>query len=84
MKILCTLVKYMPQVYRNYQRKSTIGWSIEQILLDFAGSILSLSQLFVDASLQADWSGVMGNPVKFGLGNIGIFFDVIFMTQHYV
>ena len=74
----------MPQAYVNYKRKSTVGWSISQILLDFAGGIMSILQLVIDASLQADWSGVSGNPVKFGLGNISILFDVIFMTQHYV
>lgn len=41
-------------------------------------------QLLLDASLQGDWSGVTGNPVKFGLGYISIFFDIIFITQHYV
>ena len=25
----------------------------------------------------------MGNPVKLGLGNVSIFFDLIFITQHY-
>jgi cystinosin len=74
----------MPQAYVNYKRKSTVGWSISQILLDFSGGIMSFLQLIIDASLQADWSGVSGNPVKFGLGNISILFDVIFMTQHYV
>ena len=78
------MIKYIPQVYVNYRRKSTVGWSIGQILLDFTGGILSILQLVIDASLQADWSGVSGNPVKFGLGTIGILFDVIFMTQHYV
>jgi cystinosin len=74
----------MPQVWMNYKRQSTEGWSIGQILLDFSGGVLSLLQLLIDASLQADWSGVIGNPVKLGLGNISIFFDLIFITQHYL
>jgi cystinosin len=68
----------------NYQRQSTDGWSIGQILLDFSGGVLSLVQLLIDASFQPNWSGVVGNPVKLGLGNISIFFDIIFITQHYV
>jgi len=36
-KVGCTLLKYMPQAYFNYQRKSTVGWSIGNILLDFTG-----------------------------------------------
>jgi cystinosin len=68
----------------NYKRKSTDGWSIWPILLDFSGGWLSLAQLIIDSSLQNDWSGVTGNPVKFGLGNITIVFDILFFVQHYV
>ena len=83
-KLVATLLKYIPQAWLNYKRGSTQGWSIGQILFDFAGGILSLAQLFIDASFQGDWSGVTGNPAKFGLSNISLFFDVIFITQHYV
>ena len=78
------MVKYVPQAWVNYQRKSTAGWSIHQILLDLIGGVLSLAQLVIDSSLQRDWSGITGNPVKLGLGNISIVFDVIFMVQHYI
>ncbi len=83
MKLVATIVKYIPQVWVNYKRQSTVGWSIYQILLDFTGGVLSLMQLVLDSSLQNDWSGLTGNPVKFGLGNISILFDVIFIVQHY-
>lgn len=73
----------MPQVLMNYRKRSTTGWSIAQILLDFVGGILSIAQLGIDSYLQGDWSGITGNPVKLALGNISIFFDVIFITQHY-
>jgi cystinosin len=71
-------------VFANFKRQSTIGWSIIQQLLDFSGGILSMLQLLIDSSLQADWSGLTGNPVKFGLANISLLFDIIFITQHYV
>ena len=74
----------MPQVWTNYRRKSTVGWSIGQILLDVVGGVLSIAQLVIDSSLQGDWSGILGNPVKFGLGNVSMFFDAIFMVQHYI
>jgi cystinosin len=83
-KLVITVVKYCPQVWANYQRKSTVGWSINQVLLDLIGGVLSIAQLLIDSSLQGDWSGVTGNPVKFGLGNVSIVFDLIFITQHYV
>ncbi|EXJ81921.1 hypothetical protein A1O1_07988 [Capronia coronata CBS 617.96] len=83
-KLICTFVKYIPQAWVNYKRKSTQGWSIMQILFDFTGGVLSLLQLVIDASLQADWSGITGNPLKLGLSNISIAFDVIFIVQHYL
>ena len=78
------MFKYIPQVVANFRRKSTIGWSIYQQLLDFSGGLLSLLQLVIDSSLQADWSGLTGNPIKFGLSNISLFFDIIFILQHFV
>ena len=83
MKLIITLVKYMPQVLTNYRNKSTKGWSIVQILLDFAGGALSILQLGIDSYLQGDWSGITGNPVKLMLGNVSMFFDIIFIVQHY-
>jgi cystinosin len=83
-KLLITIVKYMPQVWLNYERQSTAGWSIGTILLDLAGGVLSMVQLVLDSSLQSDWSGITGNPVKLLLGNVTIFFDAIFCIQHYI
>jgi cystinosin len=83
-KLLITVVKYVPQAWVNYKRKSTAGWDIRQILLDFTGGVLSIAQLILDSSLQQDWSGVTGNPLKFFLGNISIIFDLVFVLQHYV
>lgn len=33
----------------NYRRKSTIGWSIGNILLDFTGGTLSMLQMILNA-----------------------------------
>ena len=81
---MLTVFKYLPQAVANYRRKSTVGWAINQVLLDTAGGILSLLQLVIDSALQADWSGLTGNPVKFGLANISLLFDVVFLVQHYL
>ncbi len=83
-KLVVTLIKYTPQVLYNIRNKSTEGWSIVQILLDFAGGILSIGQLGIDSWMQRDWSGLTGNPVKLALGNVSMIFDLIFMTQHFV
>lgn len=84
MKLLITIVKYVPQAWVNYKRKSTDGWSIVQILLDLSGGVLSLVQLVLDSSFQNDWSGITGNPIKFLLSNITILFDLVFVVQHYI
>lgn len=83
-KLIVTITKYIPQAWVNYKRKSTKGWAIEMILCDITGSFLSITQLFIDSWLVHDWSGITGNPLKFWLGNVSLFFDVVFMTQHYI
>ncbi|KAI1438877.1 cystinosin [Xylaria sp. CBS 124048] len=82
-KMLVTLVKYAPQLVFNIRNRSTQGWDIWQILLDFTGGILSIAQLGIDSYLQRDWSGVTGNPVKLFLGNVSMVYDLLFMAQHY-
>ena len=63
-KLVITMVKYIPQAWTNYKRQSTVGWSITQILMDVVGGVLSIVQLLIDSSLQNDWSGLTGNPVR--------------------
>jgi cystinosin len=82
-KLGVTLVKYLPQAYLNYKRKSTEGWAITNILLDFSGGALSFAQLLVDAKNQGDWSLIADNPVKLMLSFISIAFDILFMVQHF-
>jgi cystinosin len=83
-KLVVTFVKYIPQAWFNFQRKSTQGWSIHQILFDVTGGILSMAQLVIDASFQNDWSGITGNPLKLGLSVVSTAFDVLFIVQHYI
>lgn len=83
-KLVVTLVKYTPQVIVNYRNRSTEGWSILQILLDFGGGVLSIAQQAIDSYQQGDWSGITGNPVKFMLGNVSMVYDLVFIVQHYV
>ena len=83
-KMAVTLSKYFPQAILNYKRKSTVGWSIGNILLDFTGGFMNICQMVLQASNTEDWSGFYGNPVKFGLGIVSIIFDILFIIQHYV
>lgn len=82
-KLFITVVKYIPQAWQNYRRRSTDGWSIGNVLLDFTGGLLSVLQMFVDAFNYSDWSSIFGNPTKFGLGSVSILFDILFIVQHY-
>lgn len=83
-KLIITLVKYTPQAWSNFMRKSTVGWSIGGVLLDLTGGLLSFGQQFVDSINAGDWTILYGNPTKLGLSFISIAFDLTFMFQHYV
>ena len=83
-KLAITIVKYIPQVYENWRRKSTDGWNIWNVLLDFGGGSLSICQLMIDCGSTGNWIGITGDPVKFLLGFVSIIFDCVFMVQHYV
>ena len=45
------------QAYLNYRRRSTEGWAIGNVLLDFTGGSLSILQMFVDAFNYGTWTG---------------------------
>jgi len=70
----------------NYKRKSTVGWSITNIMLDFTGGFFSILQDVIKAvgHGQSPFSGGGFNIVKWMLGIMSIFFDIIFMLQHFV
>ena len=80
-KAAITFVKYCPQVYLNYKRKSTVGWSLENVLLDFTGGSLSLLQSILNSVALGKPLFEKGafNLVKFILSIMSIFFDSIFM-----
>ncbi len=83
-KLALTVVKYIPQVYMNYLRKSTTGWSIINVMLDFAGGVFSIMQILLDCWITGHWSGITGFLIKLALGVVTLFFDTIFLLQHYV
>ncbi|XP_074869746.1 cystinosin [Carettochelys insculpta] len=82
-KLGMTLVKYFPQAYMNFRRKSTEGWSIGNVLLDFTGGSFSLLQMFLQSYNNDQWKLIFGDPTKFGLGLFSIIFDIVFIIQHY-
>ncbi|CAE6521149.1 unnamed protein product [Rhizoctonia solani] len=83
-KLYVSIAKYIPQAFSNFNRKSTEGWSIGNVLLDFTGGLLSLLQLLIDSLALDDWSSITGNPVKFGLSMLSLGFGLLFISQHYI
>ena len=69
-------MKCFPQLYWNYKRKNTVGWSIANILLDLLGGVFS----FISAGLSR-YDGL--NVSKILLGVFSILIDLSFAFQHY-
>ncbi|KAF5298133.1 hypothetical protein FQA39_LY02557 [Lamprigera yunnana] len=84
LKLVITVLKYIPQAYMNYKRKSTKGWSIGVVILNLVGGICSIGQMMFDSFNYDDWMSIFGNPTKFGLGLFTTLFQVLFIFQHYV
>lgn len=79
-KLAISTLKYLPQLYWNYQRKSTAGWSIFNILMDLTGGLFSFGQMGLEAIFGLD---VKINVVKLVLGIMVVFYDILFVIQHY-
>ena len=74
-------------MYLNFKRKSTVGWNIYNIMLDFTGGLFSLLQQLIDTLRTGSnqfFSGGGFNIVKFILSVCSIVFDLIFMFQHFI
>ncbi|MCO5553275.1 hypothetical protein L7F22_006796 [Adiantum nelumboides] len=83
-QVAMTLIKYIPQAWMNYQRKSTAGWSIGNILLDLSGGAGNFLQMGVQSIDQGSTQNFSGNVGKLLLSLIVIAFDLFFIVQHYV
>ena len=78
-----TVTKYVPQIYMNFKRQSTSGFSVGVVICDFSGGMFSMLQMIVDSYNFEDWSSFSGNPTKFIVGLFTLVFDVIMIMQHY-
>ncbi|GMN42655.1 hypothetical protein TIFTF001_011861 [Ficus carica] len=83
-QVIMTAIKYSPQAFMNFKRKSTDGFSIYFILFDFTGSVANYSQMAVESIDQNSWVNFYGNTGKLLLSLISMFFDLVFMCQHYL
>ncbi|KAL9315641.1 hypothetical protein ACSQ67_016642 [Phaseolus vulgaris] len=80
--MFCVNRKY--QAVMNFLRKSTDGFSIGNILLDFSGGVANYGQMVVQSIDQNSWVNFYGNIGKVVLSLVSVFFDIIFIIQHYV
>uniref|UniRef100_A0A2N9EVI7 Cystinosin homolog n=1 Tax=Fagus sylvatica TaxID=28930 RepID=A0A2N9EVI7_FAGSY len=83
-QVFMTVIKYIPQAFMNFARKSTDGFSIGNILLDLSGGVASYGQMVVQSIDQDSWVNFYGNIGKTLLSLVSIFFDIIFICQHYI
>ncbi|GME84803.1 unnamed protein product [Ambrosiozyma monospora] len=82
-KIAMSVCKNIPQILYNYKRKSTHGWPILMVYFEITGSILSFSQLFIDALQIHHLTSIVKNLPKFLLAIEVFLASVIFFVQHY-
>ncbi|XP_055586712.1 cystinosin homolog [Uranotaenia lowii] len=83
-KLSTVLIKYFPQAYVIYKRKTTEGFAIMTRVYDIAGGVFSVLQMLINAWNFDDWQSISGDPVKIGLGLFSIMFCMIFIVQHYI
>ncbi|XP_052194988.1 cystinosin homolog [Diospyros lotus] len=84
LQVVMTVIKYIPQAIMNFRRKSTVGFSIGNILLDLFGGLANYGQMAVQSIDQNSWVNFYGNIGKTLLSLVSIFFDLLFILQHYV
>lgn len=83
MKISMSLVKYIPQVRHNYERKSMKGYAIQGVFLDTLGGVASLLQLIIQLQNDQGFNLMVffTNFGKIGLGLVTLIFNFIFISQ---
>ncbi|XP_057445610.1 cystinosin homolog [Lotus japonicus] len=83
-QVCMTVIKYFPQAFMNFLRKTTDGFSVWGVLLDFSGGVFNYSQMAVQSIDQGSSLNFYGNIGKFLISLITIIYDSILMCQHYV
>ncbi len=76
-KLVLTILTYLPQIILNHQRNSTDGWNIWNVIFDCLGGLFSMLQLIFDSIDLGDLKGgLYGNWAKLLLGILTLGFDV--------
>jgi cystinosin len=85
-KVVSSLIKYIPQAYLNYAQKSTHGISITSLILDFSGGVLSFGQVILLCINAGEWTEFVGQIAspKLGLSLVTLLFNSIQLYQHFI
>lgn len=83
-KFIVSFGTYSPQVWLNFKRKSTEGFHIGGVLLDFGGGVLSLLQMDLYCFIEHSNNQLTGNIPKMALAVSTLLFNIILIWQHYV
>ena len=81
LKMFSTLSKYLPQIYFNFRRKTTKGFSMDAMVLDFFGGLFLTAQQIVDCMDEGNMSPITGNLVKVLLGVFSMINNLILILQ---
>ncbi|KAI4350580.1 hypothetical protein L6164_005027 [Bauhinia variegata] len=84
MQVVLAVIKYVPQAAMNFVRKSTEGFGVGNVLLDFSGGVTNYAQMVTQSIDQNSWVNFSGNIGKVLLSLVSMFFDLLFLCQHYV
>ncbi|KAI3713259.1 hypothetical protein L1987_71833 [Smallanthus sonchifolius] len=84
LQVSMTVIKYIPQAIMNSKWKSTIGFRMDNILLDLLGGLTNYGQMAVQSIDQHSWVNFYGNIGKTLLSLVSIFFDFLFIVQHFL
>lgn len=83
LKAVINLLKYIPQVILNHQRRSTEGMEISQYAMDFGGGLFSILENAFDALATGNLSYFSGNIPKLMVAMCSMMYDVVLMVQHF-
>ena len=48
-KLSMNIVKFIPQIWKNFRRKSTVGWSIGLTFLEMVGGVFNFLQMLFES-----------------------------------
>eukprot|EP00298_Acanthocystis_sp_HF-20_P008992 c18036_g1_i1.p1 GENE.c18036_g1_i1~~c18036_g1_i1.p1 ORF type:complete len:323 (-),score=52.32 c18036_g1_i1:34-1002(-) len=78
-RFFCSLLKYLPQAFYSYKRKSTSGWSKSYVQFDLIGYIFCIIHILVDTSISGSFSD--NQILDLFVAFVFVIFDILFLLQ---